>query len=298
MFGYACDETPGADAGDAAVLATTSCSGWPRCATPANAPVLEPDAKSQVTLRYENGKPVEVAADRRLHPAQEAHRPAIATPKRIESVISPYVERVLPDGPDHQEDQVARQPDRPLRDRRPGRRRRPHRPQDHRRHLRRRGARTAAAPSPARTRPRSTARPPTPAATWPRTSSPRAWPSKCTIQISYAIGVAQPLSFYVDLHGTGEIDPAKLELVLPRADRRRHAARHPRAPAAQPPDLRPHRRLRPLRPPAGQRGRLLLGEDRPGRRAEGWPRSARRSRPVGDIRPAERAARVRRHPAL
>nr|MEA2797353.1 S-adenosylmethionine synthetase [Phenylobacterium sp.] len=38
---------------------------------------------------------------------------------------------------------------------------------------------------------------------------------KCTIQISYAIGVAEPLSFYVDLHGTGEIDPAKLELALP-----------------------------------------------------------------------------------
>ena len=36
--------------------------------------------------------------------------------------------------------------------------------------------RTAAAPSPARTRPRSTARRPTPRATWPRTSSPRALP--------------------------------------------------------------------------------------------------------------------------
>ncbi|MDB5445185.1 MAG: metK, partial [Phenylobacterium sp.] len=38
---------------------------------------------------------------------------------------------------------------------------------------------------------------------------------KCTIQISYAIGVAKPLSFYVDLHDTGEIDPAKLEVALP-----------------------------------------------------------------------------------
>ncbi len=38
---------------------------------------------------------------------------------------------------------------------------------------------------------------------------------KCTIQISYAIGVAKPLSFYVDLHDTGHIDPAKLETVLP-----------------------------------------------------------------------------------
>ncbi len=39
---------------------------------------------------------------------------------------------------------------------------------------------------------------------------------RCTIQISYAIGVAEPLSFYVDLHDTGEVDPAKLETVLPQ----------------------------------------------------------------------------------
>jgi S-adenosylmethionine synthetase len=39
---------------------------------------------------------------------------------------------------------------------------------------------------------------------------------RCTIQISYAIGVADPLSFYVDLHATGEVDPAKLETVLPQ----------------------------------------------------------------------------------
>jgi S-adenosylmethionine synthetase len=38
---------------------------------------------------------------------------------------------------------------------------------------------------------------------------------KCTLQVSYAIGVSQPLSFYVDLHDTGEIDPAKLEAALP-----------------------------------------------------------------------------------
>ena len=38
---------------------------------------------------------------------------------------------------------------------------------------------------------------------------------KCTIQISYAIGVAKPLSFYVDLHESGQVDPAKLEAVLP-----------------------------------------------------------------------------------
>ncbi len=29
---------------------------------------------------------------------------------------------------------------------------------------------------------------------------------RCTIQISYAIGVSDPLSLYVDLHGTGQVD--------------------------------------------------------------------------------------------
>ena len=37
---------------------------------------------------------------------------------------------------------------------------------------------------------------------------------RCTIQLSYAIGVAKPLSIYADLHGTGNVDAAKLEAVL------------------------------------------------------------------------------------
>ncbi|MGE0485884.1 MAG: methionine adenosyltransferase [Gammaproteobacteria bacterium] len=37
---------------------------------------------------------------------------------------------------------------------------------------------------------------------------------RCTIQLSYAIGVAKPLSLYVDLHGTGQVDEARLETVL------------------------------------------------------------------------------------
>jgi len=38
---------------------------------------------------------------------------------------------------------------------------------------------------------------------------------KCTLQISYAIGVSHPLSVYVDLAGTGkDVDEAKLEKVL------------------------------------------------------------------------------------
>ena len=37
---------------------------------------------------------------------------------------------------------------------------------------------------------------------------------RCTIQLSYAIGVAKPLSIYVDTYGTGKVDAAKLEEVL------------------------------------------------------------------------------------
>jgi S-adenosylmethionine synthetase len=39
---------------------------------------------------------------------------------------------------------------------------------------------------------------------------------RCTIQLSYAIGVAEPLSVYVDLHGTGSVPEATLETVLPQ----------------------------------------------------------------------------------
>ncbi len=37
---------------------------------------------------------------------------------------------------------------------------------------------------------------------------------RCTIQLSYAIGVAEPLSIYVDTHGTGHVEESKLEKAL------------------------------------------------------------------------------------
>jgi S-adenosylmethionine synthetase len=40
---------------------------------------------------------------------------------------------------------------------------------------------------------------------------------RCTIQLSYAIGVAEPLSVYVDLHGAGQVDEARLERALREA---------------------------------------------------------------------------------
>ncbi|MEA2755274.1 MAG: S-adenosylmethionine synthetase [Aliidongia sp.] len=37
---------------------------------------------------------------------------------------------------------------------------------------------------------------------------------RCTIQLAYAIGVARPLSVYIDTAGTGQVDEAKLAMVL------------------------------------------------------------------------------------
>jgi S-adenosylmethionine synthetase len=38
--------------------------------------------------------------------------------------------------------------------------------------------------------------------------------ARCTIQLSYAIGVAKPLSIYADTYGTGEVDEDRLERTL------------------------------------------------------------------------------------
>ena len=43
------------------------------------------------------------------------------------------------------------------------------------------------------------------------------WADRCTIQLSYAIGVAKPLSVYVDTHETGKVDEEKLSKALTKA---------------------------------------------------------------------------------
>ena len=56
---------------------------------------------------------------------------------------------------------------------------------------------------------------------------------QCTIQLSYAIGVAKPLSIYVDVgRNPNDIDTPKLEQRAGRA-RRFVAAWHPQAPRPQ-----------------------------------------------------------------
>ena len=101
---------------------------------------------------------------------------------------------------------------------------------------------------------------------------------RCTIQLSYAIGVSQPLSIYVDLHGTGKVEESRLEEALkdcmdlsPRGIRQHLGLNRPiyaRTSAYG------HFGRR-----AGGRRRLLLGEDRPGRAAP------RRGALTGSVRP-------------
>jgi S-adenosylmethionine synthetase len=42
---------------------------------------------------------------------------------------------------------------------------------------------------------------------------------RCTIQLAYAIGVSKPLSLYVDTHGTGTVGDEQIELAIGRIDK-------------------------------------------------------------------------------
>jgi S-adenosylmethionine synthetase len=213
MFGFACDETPELMPATLQYshnilrkLAEVRHSG--------ECPTLEPDAKSQVTLRYENGRPVEVL--KIVVSTQHKKRIGIhlATPKRVEQVIRPYVESVFPDGlitkktkwlvnptgrfeiggPDGDAGLTGRKI---IVDTYGGAA--PH------------GGGAFSGKDPTKVD-RSAAY----ACRYLAKNVVAAGLArKCTIQIAYAIGVAQPLSFYVDLHETGEVDPQVLEKALP-----------------------------------------------------------------------------------
>ena len=169
-----------------------------------------------------------------------------------------------------QRDRLPHQPDRQLRDRRPRRRRRASPAARSSSTPMAARPRTAAAPSRARTRPRSTARPLMPRATSPRTSSPRASPSAAPSSSPMRSASREPLSLYVDTHGTGTVDDdaSRAGDRPDRQARRPDPARHPHPPRPQQADLSADRRLRPFRPQA--RGRPLpVGATRPGRGSEG-----------------------------
>ena len=98
---------------------------------------LRPDGKTQVSVRYVDGKPVEI--EKLLISTQHAEGAESLIPDDLwEHVVEPILPKDLYDEAQAAQE-LPRQPDRALRDRRPGRRRGPHRAQDHRRHLRRHG---------------------------------------------------------------------------------------------------------------------------------------------------------------
>ena len=94
---------------------------------------------------------------------------------------------------------------------------------------------------------------------------------RCEVQVAYAIGVAHPVSLMVETFGTGKLPGSELIGIVERALRPAPGRDRPR-PRPAPADLPEDRRLRPLRP---RRPRLHLGAHRPRRRA------SRRGRPRG-----------------
>ena len=98
-------------------------------------PYLRPDGKTQVTIAYDDDKPVgvETVVLSTQH-AADIDLDNLLTPDIKSKVIQPGARRDRPRLVEHPR---PGQPDRPLRHRRPDGRRGPHRPQDHRRHLRR-----------------------------------------------------------------------------------------------------------------------------------------------------------------
>jgi len=83
---------------------------------------------------------------------------------------------------------------------------------------------------------------------------------RCTIQLSYAIGVAEPLSIYVDTHGTGQVPEGKLEETLFEA--MRLSPRGIREHLKLTGQFMPVRPPMPFRPRTGRRRRFLMGKDR------------------------------------
>jgi S-adenosylmethionine synthetase len=128
---------------------------------------------------------------------------------------------------------------------------------------------------------------------------------ECEVQLSYAIGVAEPTSVFVDCFGTAKVDEAKIEAavreVFPLTPRGIIDARAPDR------DLLAHRPARALRPQAldtllGRRPRSACLVRVPPRGHEDEPRGARHHRVAGPhreidvpaVRRIERAAEQQR----
>jgi S-adenosylmethionine synthetase len=208
MFGYACSETP--ELMPAPIqyshailrrLAEVRKSG--------QEPTLRPDAKSQVSLRYEGGKPVEVTSI--VLSTQHAHESQ--TSDDIRAIVEPYIREVLPSGwitgktewwvnptgtfviggPDGDAGLTGRKI---IVDTYGGAA--PH------------GGGAFSGKDPTKVD-RSAAY----AARYlAKNVVASGLAQRCTLQVSYAIGVAKPLSIYVDTHGTGLVPDERIELAV------------------------------------------------------------------------------------
>jgi S-adenosylmethionine synthetase len=220
MFGYACRETPELMPAPLyyAHLILRRVRDMRRAGDHAVKGLL-PDAKSQVTLRYVDGKPVGctsiVVSTQHEEDLEQAE---------IKRMLRPIVEGPAAVRLDVPGRRVLREPDGQVRHRRAGRRLRPDRAQDHRGHLRRRGParrRRLLGQGPDQGGPLRRLRLPLPR----QERGGVGLADRCTIQVSYAIGVSKPLSVYFDLHGTGrDVDEAKLARVVGEMVNLRRAA--------------------------------------------------------------------------
>jgi S-adenosylmethionine synthetase len=211
MFGYACRETP--ELMPAPIqyahailrrLAEVRKSG--------KEPTLGPDAKSQLSLRYVDGKPVEVTSI----VLSTQHTSKRQTSKVIRGIVEPYIREILPEGwitkktewhvnptgtfviggPDGDAGLTGRKI---IVDTYGGAA--PH------------GGGAFSGKDPTKVD-RSAAY----AARYLAKNVVAAGlADRCTIQISYAIGVAKPLSIYVDTHGTGQVEDAAIERAVSAA---------------------------------------------------------------------------------
>ena len=208
MFGYACRETPELMPAPIyyahkilKLLADARHSG--------ESTVLGPDAKSQVTVRYDSGKPVEVTQI----VLSTQHLDADLSSHDVRNIVEPYIRKALPEGwvtpstiwhvnptgkfviggPDGDAGLTGRKI---IVDTYGGAA--PH------------GGGAFSGKDPTKVD-RSAAY----AARYLAKNVVAAGlADRATIQLAYAIGVSDPLAIYVDLHGTGQVEEAKLEKAL------------------------------------------------------------------------------------
>ena len=205
MFGYACRETP--ELMPAPIQYSHAILRRLAEARKSGAePLLRPDAKSQLTLRYEDGKPVEVMTIVLSH----QHALESQTSADVRAIVEPYIREVLPSGwvtdrtewwvnptgtfviggPDGDAGLTGRKI---IVDTYGGAA--PH------------GGGAFSGKDPTKVD-RSAAY----AARYlAKNVVASGLADRCTLQVSYAIGVAKPLSIYVDTHGTGKVSEAQIE---------------------------------------------------------------------------------------